>query len=177
MDSELNSVSQNSPFFTPMCKVQVWATIGQGDRTPTDQVVKIPEHSLFSLSHSTPSTPSTSDLQGLLSTSPHGAACFQDLFFWVQKAVESCKLHWQQAQRTSPHCSTQGPANLRIWGTPSRLAPSCYPYKGKEHPVSSSADFHQTLHSKNSFIQHWSPNFLLQPPAPSLQRLVMLNWA
>ena len=57
------------------------------------------------LSHSTPSTPSTSDLQGLLFTSPHGAACLQDPFFWAQQAVESCKLHWQQAQRTSPHCS------------------------------------------------------------------------
>ena len=63
------------------------------------------EHSLFSLSHLTPSTPSTSDLQGLPSTSPHGAVCLQDLFFWAQQAVVNYKLHWQQAQRTSPHCS------------------------------------------------------------------------
>ena len=64
MDAELNSVSQNSPFFTPRCKIKVWATIGQGDRPPADQVVKTQEHSLFSLSHSTPSTPSQR-------TSPH----------------------------------------------------------------------------------------------------------
>ena len=30
----------NSPFFTPRCNIQVWATIGQGDRPPADQVVK-----------------------------------------------------------------------------------------------------------------------------------------
>ena len=60
---------------------------------------------MFLFSHSTPPTPSTLDLQGLLSTSPHGAACLQDPFFWAQQAVVSCKLHWQQAQRTSPHCS------------------------------------------------------------------------
>ena len=105
MNSALSSVSQNSPFLTPRCKIQVWATIGQSDRPPADQVVKTPEHSLFALSHSTPSTSSTLDLRGLLSTSPLRAACPQDLLFWAQQAVESCKLHWQQAQRTSPNCS------------------------------------------------------------------------
>ena len=97
-------VSQNSPFFTPRCKIQVWATIGQGDGLPADQIIKTQEHSLFALSHSMPSTPSPLDLQGLLSTFPHGVACLQDPFFRAQQAVESYKLHWQQAQRTSPHC-------------------------------------------------------------------------
>ena len=32
MDSELNSMSQNSPFFTHEFKIQLWASIGQGDR-------------------------------------------------------------------------------------------------------------------------------------------------
>ena len=45
----VNSVPQNSPFFTPRCRIQVWATIGQGDRHSADQVVKSPEHTLFSL--------------------------------------------------------------------------------------------------------------------------------
>ena len=105
MDSELNSMSQNSPFFAPRCKIQVWVTIGQGDRPPTDQVVKTPAPYLFTLFHSRPSPSSASDLQGLLSTYPHGAACPQDLFFWDQQVVETYKLHWQKAKRTSPHCS------------------------------------------------------------------------
>ena len=37
MDSEQNSVSQNSALFTPSSKIQLWATIGQGDRPPSDQ--------------------------------------------------------------------------------------------------------------------------------------------
>ena len=86
-------------------QILVSATTGQGDRPPADQVVKTPEHSLFALSYSMPSTPSTLDLQGLLSTSPTGLRALKMCFsFWAQQAVENCKLHWQQAQRTS-HCS------------------------------------------------------------------------
>ena len=104
MDSELNSVSQNSPFFTPRCRIQVWATIGQGDRPPADQVVKTPEHSMFSLSLNALYSFNFGSSRAPLHL-PHGAACLLDPFFWAQQAVESCKLHWQQAQRTSPHCS------------------------------------------------------------------------
>ena len=46
MYSELNSVTQNSPVLTPRCndcqETQLWVIIGQGDRPPTDQVVKTP---------------------------------------------------------------------------------------------------------------------------------------
>ena len=111
------------------------------------RVTEPPLTSLFSLSHTTPSTSSTLDLQALLSTSP----------------TRGCL-----------------PSRSLLLGPTSyggMLAPSCFPCKGKEQPVSSCADFHQTLHSKNSFVQHLNPSLPLQPPAPSLQRLVTLNWA
>ena len=57
---EYDTLSLNSPFFTPRCKIQLWATTGQGDRPPSDQIVKTPVPSLFFLCHLTPSIPSTS---------------------------------------------------------------------------------------------------------------------
>ena len=161
----------------------------------SDQIVKTPVPSLFFSSHSMPSTPSTSYLQGLISISPHGAVCPQDLFFRAKqlRRAASCKLHLQHAWRTSPHCSDIPAsipdefapaaamqsllANFPIWGTPRKLALSCYPCKGKEQTFFllcrlSSVFAQQELHS----IQHWNPNFLLHPAAPFLQRSVTLNW-
>ena len=69
-------------------------------------------------------------------------------------AAESCQLQFQQSQTTSPHRSSDAKScsfsnsvrtsscdakltSHSIWETPSKLALSCYPCKGKEWPVSS----------------------------------------
>ena len=174
IDSELNSVSQNSPFVTPRWKIQVWATISQGD-PPPNQVVKTPALSLFPLSHSTPSTHSTSALPGLLSASPTGLPALKISSSGPNKLWRATSCIASRPKELLLTAATQDPANLRMCGTSSTLAPSCYPCKWKERPVSSSADFHQPWHSKNSIAQHRNPNILLQPPAPFLHRLV--TWA
>ena len=49
MDSELNSVSQNSP--VTLVEIQLWATIDQDDKTPIDQIVKTPAASFVLAVH------------------------------------------------------------------------------------------------------------------------------
>ena len=115
LDSELNSVSQNSPFLTPRCKMQVWATIGQADRPPADQVVKTPAPALFSFSHSTPSVPPTSDLQGLLSTFPTGLPAFKILSSGPNKPWIAASCIGSRPKELLHTAATQAPANLRIW--------------------------------------------------------------
>ena len=144
---------------------------------PAGQVVKTKEHSLFALFHSTPSTPSTLDLQGLLSTSPHGVACLQDPFFWAQQAVESCKLHWQQAQRTSPHCSDTRSCQSEDLRNTKQVSIELLSLQRKGATSFLLCWLSSNLAQQEQLVQPWSHNFLLQPPASSLQRLVTLNWA
>ena len=115
IDSELNSVSQNSPFVTPRWKIQVWATISQGDPPPQSGsqnpsafiVPSLSLNALYSFNFGSSRAPLRL---------PHRAACPQDLFFWAQQVVESYKLHCQQAQRTSPHCSdTRSCQSEDVW--------------------------------------------------------------
>ena len=93
---------------------------------------------------------------------------------WAQQAVGNCKLQWQQAQRTSPHCSATRSYHSEDLRNTKQFSTELLSLQRK--PVSSSADFHKNLHSKNS-LKHWSHNLLLQPPAPFFQRLVTLIWA
>ena len=143
VDFEPNSVSQNSPFFTPRCKIQVWATIDHGERPPCWSSSQNPSAFLVRSLSLNVLCSSTSDLQGLLSTSPHGAA---------QQAVENCKLPWQQAQRTSPHCSNTRSCQSMDLRNTKQISTELLSLQRK--PISSSDDFHQTLHSKNSIVQH-----------------------
>ena len=154
-----------------------WATIGHGDRPPADQVVKSPEHSLFYLTHSTPSTPSTSDLQRLRSTSPHGAACLQDPLFWAQQAVESCKLPWQQAQRTSSHCSNMRSCQSEDLRNTKQVSTKLLSLQRKGATTFLLCRLFIKPCTARTACSTWSLNFLLQPPAPSLPRLITLNWA
>ena len=173
MDSELNSVSQNSPFFThaefrfELLLVRV---------TDSPLIVKTPEHTLFSLSHSTLLYFFNFGTSRAPLHLPHRAACPQDLFFWAQQAGESCKCIGSRPRELLLTAATWGSANLTICRTPSRLAPSSLQRKGATSFLLCRLSSN-LLHSKNSFVQLWSPNLLLQLPAPSLQRLVMLNWA
>ena len=153
LDSHLNSVSQNSPFFTPRCKIQVWATIGQGERPLITIVLSLTQrpllHQLWIFKGSSPPPPT-------------GLPAFEIPSSVPNKLWRAAHCIGSRHKELLLSAATQGPANLMIWGTPSGLAPSCYPCKGKERPT----------RSNNNFVQPWSPNLLLQPPAPSLQWLI-----
>ena len=156
MDSEVNSVSQNTPVFTPRCKIQGWATIDQGDRPPLIRWSK-PQCLHCSLSF-------TRRLLLLQLWIFKGSSPPPPVGLPAPKISSGPNKLWRTASCIGSRskellltAATQGPANLRIWGKPSRLALSCYPCKGKEQPVSSSADFHQILHSKNSFVPTLEP--------------------
>ena len=137
MDSELNSVSQNSPVFTPRCKFSFEPLLVRVTDPPSNQTVI----QLFPLCPLFSTTP--------LHLSPYRAACPQALFSWILlglTAAESCKLHFQQEllltavtrgpasipDQLAPAAATQSlPADFTIWGPQSKLAPSRYPCKGK----------------------------------------------
>ena len=125
MDSELNSVSQNSPFYTPRCRIQVWATIGQGDRPPAP--LSLNTHYFFNFGSS----------RAPLHLPPRGCLPSRSLLLGPTSCGELQAALAAGPKDCSSTAATQGPTNLRIWGTPCRLAPSCYPYKRKEWPVSS----------------------------------------
>ena len=163
MDSELNSVSQNSPFFTPRCKIQVWATIGQGDRPPADQVVRTTEPSLFSPSHWMPPnlTAPMSDLQVLHSISTPR----------ISRSLLLGPTSCGELQAAFPAGPKKRHEVLPIWGSEEQVSTLLLSLQRRGATLcrlSSNPD------SKNS-IQHWNPNLLLQPPAPFLQVLVTLN--
>ena len=166
MDSELNSMSQNSPFFTPRCKIQIWAILSgwqnphwSGSQNPRAFIVRsLTQRPLLLLrifKGSYPPPPTVLPAFKIPSSGPN-------------KLWRTTSCIGSRPKELLLAAATWGPANLRIWGTPSRLAPSCYPCKGKEQPVSSSANFHQTLHSKNS-IQHWNPSC-------NHQHLIFKDW-
>ena len=90
------------------------------------------------LSHSTPTTSSTLDLQRApLHLPPRGCLPSRSLLLGPTSCGELQAALAAGPKDCSSTAATQGPTNLRIWGTPSRLAPSCYPYKRKKWPVSS----------------------------------------
>ena len=63
---------------------------------------------------------------------------------WTELSVSEFPIPASIPDQLAPAAVMQSlPANYTIWGTPSKLEPSCYPCKRKERPVPSSANFHQ----------------------------------
>ena len=87
-----------------------------------------------------------------LSTSPHRAACPQDLFFWAEQAVESYKLPWQQIQITSTHCSDTRFCQSEDLRNTQQV--SAQLLSSQRKLVSSSAYSHQTLQEQHSSLEH-----------------------
>ena len=168
MDFELSSVSQNSPFSHLGAKFSFELLLVRVTDLPLTRWSKL-LHLPCSL-------------------------CLTLHLVLLQLPIFSCwelQAAFVAAQKPSPHCSdTRSCQYSRLVSTSScdakftsklhnlsntkQVITKLLSCKRKEWPVSSSADFHQTLHSKNSIL-HWNPNLLLQRPAPFLQRLVMLN--
>ena len=164
MDSELNSVSQNSSVFTPRCKFSCQFQLVRV--SDASQTVKTPVASIVLFVH----------------LSPHRAACPQVLFFWMTPGLavaESCQLYFQQAKELLLTAVMQSPAS-----NPAQLAPAADQLtpqskkpeasqnraailaKERSDQFPPTAVFHQILPSKNSIVQHWNYNlFLLGPSA------------
>ena len=96
---------------------------------------------------------------------------------WVQQLLRAASCSSSRPTQLLPTAAKQGPASTPVqhW--------AATPAMERSNQLPPFTFFYQTLHCKDSTVQHWDYNVLLlgslvnDPPASFFLRLVMLHWA
>ena len=152
---------------------------------PADQVVKNVLLSLFSLSLSLDALYFLSfrSSRAPLHLPPTGLPAFKiftsgpNQLWRAASCIGSKPKELLTAAQRTPHCSDKRSCQSEDLRNTKQVSTGLLSLQRKGATSFLLCRLSSNLAQHNSIVQHWNPNLLLQPPAPFLQRLVMLNWA